>query len=659
MEKTRKKRIRSIVGWSCIAILVLGLAIMPLAAAETVQEDGPQATIRSALAETGVLEAQLRFGGSLAAQDPENISLPSGVKIKSFLVKNGDRVQEGTALAEVDPVTVMEAITQIQETLSYLDTQINQVDTASGTSRLKAQTAGTVKQIYAKKGDSVRQVMLEHGALAILSLDGCMAVDIETDTPMPIGQSLTVTLETGQTVTGQVESRLGNTFIITLRDEGYAQDIQAQVFDQEGNLLGSGPLYIHNPWRLTAVSGTVCAINVTENQNVTQGKLLLTLTDTDTDAQRQMLLDQRQDYEDTMQTLFQIYQTGTVNAPCDGIVDGVDQESPLLLTAQDTQWTVTLLSAQSTEGQEGEAGSQEGTGGTPEPVPTVYSGLVALVRQGEAGELVFLTNNQLVSFFDPNTLTQEQKDPTTMTTPYAYSGGLYLYVISQGQLLLTATPASAGQLVLITEDEKLISLGSVAEDAGGNAGGMSGMVSGGSFGAMAGQSGMSMAPSFEPYDLTETTILTVTPEDTLSLEVPVDEQDIGNITLGMEASVTITALGKETYPARVTKIGTAVNSGGNSKFAVTLTLDKGENMLPGMSASAKLSLGEAECLNIPAAAVYDDGINTFVYTGQDHKTGALTNPVTVTTGLSDGNCTQILTGLEAGQQVYYTYYEAQ
>lgn len=145
----------------------------------------------------------------------------------------------------------------------------------------------------------------------------------------------------------------------------------------------------------------------------------------------------------------------------------------------------------------------------------------------------------------------------------------------------------------------------------------------------------------------------------MTLDVPVDEQDISKITLGMEASVTITALGSETYPARVTKIGSAVNSGGNSKFTVTLTLDKAENMLPGMSASAKLTLGETpDCLTIPTAAICDEDGAIVVYTGQDPKTGALTSPVTVTIGLSDGDSTQILTGLEPGQQVYYTYYEA-
>lgn len=669
MEKSKKKSIKSIVSWCCIAALVLGLALMPLLAAESAQEDGPQAVTNSAQVEQGTVSQALRFGGSLASQDGEELTLPSGVRIKSFLVKNGDTVRKGDALAQVDSVTVMEAITQVQDTLDYLDSQLNSLDSASGTTRLTAQTSGMVKEVYAQKGDDVQQVMVEHGALMVLSLDGKMAVDIVTEESMPVGYTLTITLATGETVQGRVDSRLGNTYIITIADKGYAPDTQAEVSTQEGKQLGTGNLYIHNPWRVTAVSGKVSSVKGKENQKVSQGELLLSLTDTDTDAQQQTLLDQRQDYEDTMQTLFQLYETGTLNAPCDGVVDGVDTDSPLLLAGQEGQWEIVLLSAIQEEGEINEPEPSEPEPSEPEPSqpnpsdpkPTGYEGIVAVIRAGENGGLTYLTNNVTLTISDPSELTQAQKDVASLTTPVSFAGDSYLYVLSQGTLRLTATQAAAGQLVFIT-DGKLISLGTVSTGTGtlpegSIPGDLSGLLSG-ALAGMGGMGGMTMAPSFEPYDLTETTVLTVTPEDTLTLEVPVDELDISKVTLGMEAQVRVTALGSQTYTARVTKIGAAVNSGGNSKFTVTLTLNKEENMLPGMSASAVLSLGQGEAgLTIPTAAIYDDDEGIFVYTALEEKTGALAKPVPVTLGESDGETTRILSGLEEGQTVYYTTYE--
>lgn len=665
MEKTRKNRIKQIVGWCCLAALVLGLAVMPLLAAENAQSDGPETTVLSSQASLGEVGQSLRFGGTLAAEEPVEVRIPSGVKLTKFLVKNGDSVSAGDALATVDTLSVMEAIADIQDTLDYLDEQLNAVDTSSGTTYLTAQTSGTVKQVYAQKGDSVQDVMLSYGALAVLSLDGKMAVDVESDEPLQVGDSLLVTLEEEE-ITGRVESRLGNTFIVTVEDAGYAVDQPVEVATREGKALGTGKLYIHNPWRVTGVSGTVSGVSVKENDKVTKGGTLLTLSDMDTTSQQQILLGQRQDYEAAMQTLFGLYRSGVLEAPCDGLVEGVDEESALLLSAQEGQWTLTLLSAQVEDpGEEPGKDPEEGPGEmsdqdpdeTPEETKT-YTGLVAIITDGEDGDLVYLTNGVSVTISDPSELTQEQKDVATMTTPVSYEGTPYLYVIAQGQLMLTATPAAAGQLVLITE-EGLISLGTVSTgmDGGGQLPSediSSQLPSGG----LSGFGGQTTTASFQPYDLTETTVLTVTPTGTMTLEVPVDEGDIGSIALGQEVAVTITALGGDSVTATVTDIGTATNSGGNSKFAVTLTLERGGNMLPGMSASAILVQSTRQgVLTIPAAALQEEDDRLFVYTDYDEKNDALSGAVTVTTGLSDGENVEILTGLEIGQQVYYRYYE--
>lgn len=664
MEKTRKNRIKQIVGWCCLVALVLGLAVMPLVAAESAQSDGPEATVKSARASIETIDQSLRFGGTLAAEDVVEVRLPSGVKLTKFLVKNGDHVNQGEALAAVDTVSVMEAIASVQDTLDYLDKQLNAVDSSSGSVYLTAQTAGIVKAVYAQKGDNVQDVMLANGALVVLALDGKMAVDVESDEPLQVGDSLLVMLNEEE-LTGRVESRLGNTFIVTVEDKGYAVDQQVTVATRDGKDLGSGLLYIHDPWKVTGVSGTVSQVSVKENDKVTKGSNLLTLSDTDTTSQQQILLGQRQDYEQIMETLFKLYQSGVLEAPCDGLVDGVDENSALLLTAQEGQWTISLLSA---EVEKPDENPGEGPGGDPgedrdpgeSPVePETFTGVVAVVTSGENGELVYLTNGVRVTISDVGDLTDAQKDETSMTEPVSYDGIPYLYVLSQGELFLTATPAAAGQMVLITEDGKLISLGTVSTGVEGGGqlpgGDMSTLIPSGGF---SGYGGQTTTPSFQPYDLTETTVLTVTPTDTMTLEVPLDEGDIGTIALGQEMAVTITALGGDSVTATVTDIGTATNSGGNSKFAVTLTLPRGENMLPGMSASACLVLKSQEgLLTIPSAALQEEDDRLFVYTAYDEKNDSLSGAVTVTTGLSDGENVEILTGLEEDQQVYYRYYE--
>lgn len=115
--------------------------------------------------------------------------------------------------------------------------------------------------------------------------------------------------------------------------------------------------------------------------------------------------------------------------------------------------------------------------------------------------------------------------------------------------------------------------------------------------------------------------------------------------------------GGEQFDATVTGIAnTGENESGNSKFAVELTLKKSGDMLPGMSASASISLGSSgNVLCVPVAALDKDGSQDIIYTSCD--SGSLGNPVAVTTGISDGEYVQLLSGLEEGQDFYYAWYE--
>ena len=55
------------------------------------------------------------------------------------------------------------------------------------------------------------------------------------------------------------------------------------------------------------------------------------------------------------------------------------------------------------------------------------------------------------------------------------------------------------------------------------------------------------------------------------------------------------------------------------------------------------------------AALQEDASGVYVYTGYNQRAGQLTDPVFVTTGDSDGEKVEILSGLAAGDSLYYRY----
>ena len=96
------------------------------------------------------------------------------------------------------------------------------------------------------------------------------------------------------------------------------------------------------------------------------------------------------------------------------------------------------------------------------------------------------------------------------------------------------------------------------------------------------------------------------------------------------------------------------DSSGSVKYSVDILLDKEDGMLEGMSASVVINVEESkDTLTIPSAAVQEKGASAFVYTAKDEK-GNLSGEKEVRIGLSDGTNAEVTEGLEEGDTVYYS-----
>ncbi|MGM9538960.1 MAG: HlyD family efflux transporter periplasmic adaptor subunit [Candidatus Onthomonas sp.] len=183
---------------------------------------------------------------------------------------------------------------------------------------------------------------------------------------------------------------------------------------------------------------------------------------------------------------------------------------------------------------------------------------------------------------------------------------------------------------------------------------------GGSLDTSAATSYSSNASSGSATELSDVTVITIAPDDYMTVSVSVDELDILSIQKDQSASVTIDALGDAPVIGTVTKISTdGSSSGGVTKYTVEITIEKTEQMLANMNASVEIVVDQTEnCLIIPEAALNQTGTRTFVYTGYDQETGALTGETEVTTGVSDGTNVEITSGLSENDVVYYNYNDA-
>ena len=671
MDKQKKNLTKRYITWGCLALVVLILSVLPLIADNQAKDDGPQASILTTTAQIRDLDSQIIGGGQLTSEAAEAVTIPEAIKITKYLVGNGDNVKKGDAIARVDKVSVMLALQEVQETLDYLAGELADISNDTDPDKVTAQAGGIVKVVYAQKGDSVRDVMLKHGALAILSLNGRMAVDIETDREFSYGDKVSVTLASGKKVNGKVESCVAGVVTVSVKDDKYEIDQTVTVATADGSNLGSGKLYIHSPWKATAYNGTVSKVNIKAGDSISAKKTLFELKVTGPSTQLQILNAQRQEYEEMMLDLIVMLDSGVISAPCDGFISGVDKNGAFLLAATEEQswfvqplshttensgWSIQLLSADGEGGETGGEGGGEtgGETGGEDPVPPCTND----------------ANCQATSGHDPNC--PKANSSTTpasgniATVERVENGTAYLKYISINDASIPTPetcpvgmpPLSAGDIVMVGKDGKITKIGTSGNTGTGmpNMGGFGGM---GGMGGMGGFGGGGTVQAFEPYSLETLTIANVTTQEKMTLEISVDEQDISKIQLGQEATVTVEALKGQNFPATITSIGnTGTNEGGSSKFTVELTLSKAGDMLPGMNASAFINMNTtSNVLTIPVAALVEDGTRTLVYTSYDAKAEALGTPVEVTTGVSDGEYVEILSGLSNGDTVMYAYYD--
>lgn len=330
LNQDKKKRKRKLI--RTVAILLVVIAVALVITVLTLRRNvdrrfaGDAAEVQAYEVTTGTIHTVVAGSGVLTEVDLEEMTVPAGVEILDVLVDSGDTVAAGDLLATVDMATVMTAMSSLQEQLDDLDDDINSAKGEEASTYIMAGVSGRVKRIFGEKDMEVSACMAENGALAVLSLDGYMAVKLEAGT-LERGDAVTVARENGTVYTGTVESVINGEATVLVTDNGPAYDEEVTVLDAAGKTVGSGKLYIHSPLAVTGYAGTISRVAVQENASVGAWSTIFNLKDTSFSASYDSLLRQRQELEETLLALLTIYRDGAVLAPMDGRISSVEYVS--------------------------------------------------------------------------------------------------------------------------------------------------------------------------------------------------------------------------------------------------------------------------------------------------------------------------------------------
>ena len=371
LSKAKKRKKRRIVLTVISIVLILGViltfTVITLRTRVNNKFSEDKEDVITAQVKTGSISTTVSGSGSIMNVDIKQLHIPNGVDVDDVRVSANDTVREGEIIATVDSRTVLAAMSEIQTQLAALDTKLNSAGKEYADDYISTALPGRVKKVYAAVGDDVASVMYKYGALAELSLDGYMAVDIEAGS-LAKDMQVKVIRADGKELSGLVNKVREGKATVVVSDDGPQCDEHVTVMSSDGQNLGEGELYINSPLRITGVAGTVKICHVVENQKIYTSGSLFVLTDTEYRNDYYALLKQREDLEDTLQELLELNMNGGLVAPYSGTICSVEYEE------KDEDEVVTTTTTTTTSGSASSYSAFFGGSGISTGTTTVTSG---------------------------------------------------------------------------------------------------------------------------------------------------------------------------------------------------------------------------------------------------------------------------------------------
>ena len=152
-----------------------------------------------------------------------------------------------------------------------------------------------------------------------------------------------------------------------------------------------------------------------------------------------------------------------------------------------------------------------------------------------------------------------------------------------------------------------------------------------------------------------TTVLYLADMSRMYVLVSVDESDIGQLRTGQETQVTVDAYPTKEFQGTVVRVAAKGVSSSNVvtfDVKVEVTSPEKELLKPGMTANVEiLVVDKDDVLRVPSSAIQQTTRECFVTTLNGDTT---TSRRDITVGETDGEWTEVLTGLDEGDQVVIT-----
>ncbi len=348
-SRKRSRALRSAKKWIKRLILLLILVAVALFGAKAyiksqAADAQSEETYDQAQVVRGAMDDTVYGTGTTSARNQPNILAEADGTLTELRVSVGDAVKKGDILAVITNDEIDDTITDLEFALWDLDAQITDTRAGSKISSIEAPVAGRVMAIYAKAGDDALAVFRREGALAIISTDERLKVELVSEAG-PLGLALDEKVSVvGDHIYAEgtvVElTRQGTHASITMMEEnlpvnedfdgdGRADMILGtvcEVRNADGKIIGTGELQANKPMAVSAFGGTIRYIDALVGETVERGERLFRLNDSPLTLTIEELRLQREASAKELRDAIEQRENLIILAPCDGTVASLEVE---------------------------------------------------------------------------------------------------------------------------------------------------------------------------------------------------------------------------------------------------------------------------------------------------------------------------------------------
>ncbi len=647
--KNKKVFWGSIAGCAGLAIILAGGFFLQ---AKGASKNQTETTVQSAEAKTGTISTTVEGTGSVSNGAATDVVVPTGIKVKEVLVESGDTVEEGQVLATLDEASIASELLEVKENIESVEDEIDDLSS-------DAQTEGTTEYLQAKvlngeltelqEAETTLTGLLETQTITATCAGTVSSVNVEADTE--------ITKSSGSSSSGSSSS--GSSSSAAATGMSTAGSSTSESSDSSETTTSSDSTSSTN----TSASGTYSLMFLSASTSGTSASSAESTTDT-TEAQSQST-DSKAVYVSTESDTTETSDSEKITSVDVKVTAPKTGEKPQTTITETDQYTGTISWNCSTDTFEA------GTSYTADIRLTAKDGYVfsakilpeisgadvtSEVLENDAGQSVLRIKAKFTKTSAKDSNNNGSSNDTGSSTGNngnSSNGNTSNSGAASGAI--SSGGASSGSTSGVNESGATATGGTT----GGTASGSSESGSSDS-GSAAGSSDSSDSVSTDgsstsaQYSAYETAAFSIASDEKATVSINVDELDITSVKEGQTAKITLDAIDGEEFEGTITSVSSEASSGSSSaKYPVEITFDKTDDMRIGMTASASISIDEAEdAVLIPVDALQEKGNKTFVYTEKDSD-GNLSVEVEVETGLSNGNKVEITSGLKSGDTVYY------